>query len=228
MDSNSYIPGEIFNRMSMGSSSEDTHACKISMLWNWYTIDSCFIARTWHVRTRGQFAGTCIGIFLIVMGAQWLHRIGREYDLAINKRRVIQKRHQLENENLTPASSATINNTEFTDKVLKENYITTTMMPILETLSHSWFWNFRKRDSTQVYPNLLDHVLRGVLFTIQWLLSYIIMLLFMYYNGYIIISCFLGAFFGRLIFNYEPLCQCDGPHDDNLYDKQADDKKCCM
>lgn len=58
---------------------------QISMLWNWYTVDACFLSETWHVRNKGQlaisaalfcrfiltdtsisaqYAGTLIGIFL--------------------------------------------------------------------------------------------------------------------------------------------------------------------
>jgi copper transporter 1 len=53
--------------MNMGGQS---HACKvpyfsvfstsrrligsqISMLWNWYTVDSCFLSEQWHVRSLG-------------------------------------------------------------------------------------------------------------------------------------------------------------------------------
>jgi len=63
----------------MGSDSTEV-ACKISMLWNWYTIDSCFLSSTWHNRTKGQFAGTVIGVFFWVMDIEDVRRLGREYD----------------------------------------------------------------------------------------------------------------------------------------------------
>lgn len=50
------------------------------MLWNWYTIDSCFIAESWHVRSRGAFAGTCIGVILLVISLELVRRAHREYD----------------------------------------------------------------------------------------------------------------------------------------------------
>jgi copper transporter 1 len=40
---------------------------------------------------------------------------------------------------------------------------------------------------------------------VQFAVAYFIMLLAMYYNGYIIICIFIGAFFGALIFSWEPL-----------------------
>ncbi|CAK7215170.1 Copper Transporter integral membrane protein that functions in high affinity copper transport [Sporothrix bragantina] len=67
---------------STASSSMDmgTGACKISMLWNWNTIDTCFIAKSWHVRSRGIFAGSCIGVVLLVMTLEALRRAVKEYD----------------------------------------------------------------------------------------------------------------------------------------------------
>jgi solute carrier family 31 (copper transporter), member 1 len=53
------------------------------MLWNWYTVDSCFIARSWHVRSSGAFAGTCIGVILLVIALEFVRRTQREYDAYI-------------------------------------------------------------------------------------------------------------------------------------------------
>ncbi|CAK7229860.1 Copper Transporter integral membrane protein that functions in high affinity copper transport [Sporothrix curviconia] len=70
--------------LSSASSSSDmdmgTGACKISMLWNWNTIDTCFIARSWHITSRGMFAGSCIGVVLLVMTLEALRRAVKEYD----------------------------------------------------------------------------------------------------------------------------------------------------
>ncbi|GMG19614.1 unnamed protein product [Ambrosiozyma monospora] len=212
---------------SMSSTSSTSHKCKISMLWNWYTIDSCFIARSWHNHTRGHFAGSCIGVFLIVLGAEWLHRLDYEYNLALAKRRRAQymaknpgaavNGHETDSsENLKDADVAS-------SPYVNEGYLKTSLMPILETLKHSWYLNFLRKNTGEVYPNALDHVLRSVFFTIQWLLSYLIMLLFMYYNGYIIISCMLGALFGHFLFSYKPLCSCSG-----AITEHPDARKCCM
>lgn len=80
-------------------------------------------------------------------------------------------------------------------------------------------------------PNFLDHMIRVTIFVLQWGLSYIIMLLFMYYNGYIIISCLIGAIVGRFIFCYEPLGSlgANGSAQGTVsYDKESDDRKCCL
>lgn len=50
------------------------------MLWNWYTIDSCFLSATWHNTSNGMFAGSCIGVILLVMSLEFLRRTVKEYD----------------------------------------------------------------------------------------------------------------------------------------------------
>lgn len=188
------------NKMSMGPSAP--HSCKISMLWNWYTVDSCFIARSWHVRSKGAFAASCVGVFFLVVASQWLHRFVREYDVAlINKYE---------------------NNTKLSESKLSETSsdLPTAKSALVSTLSHLWLLKSVSPHEIKATP--LEHLFRCFLFTVEWGLSYLIMLLFMYYNGFIIISCILGAFAGRLLFTYnEPLNQ------SCLADSQDMDKKCC-
>lgn len=201
------------------------------MLWNWYTIDSCFIAKSWHVSTKGQFAGSCIGVFLLVLSAQWLHRVSREYDAAIARRKTLHLKKEI-------SSDSSIENAEKEISIDRTSYkadgealmflqdntaFSNFFQPILYTLSHNWFWDFKKGSSfSAAYPSFFEHLIRSLIFTIQWGQSYIIMLLFMYYNGYIIISCILGALFGRIIFNYEPItCTTRSESENN-------DRKCCM
>lgn len=191
--------------MDMSSSSE--HACKISMLWNWYTVDSCFIARSWHVKSKGAFAGSCIGVFLLVVVSQWLHRFAREYDAAL-----IAKYSSAQ-----PLSKAT---SEEDKSSLEDFSFTRAKNPEWDTLSHSWL--FASPAFGLARALLLEHSLRTIMFTVEWGLSYIIMLLFMYYNGYIIISCILGALVGRFLFTFsEPL------NGACLSDSQDLDRKCC-
>lgn len=135
----------------------DPHACKISMLWNWYTVDACFISETWHITSKGMFGGSCVGVFFFVFAYQWISRVSKEFDALVK---------------LPPPETS-----------------------VGGVLLHRWL--LRRGNGT-----LIHHLVRCILYTIQWGASYLIMLLFMYYNGYIIISCILGAFFGKLVFGY--------------------------
>lgn len=50
---------------------------------------------------------------------------------------------------------------------------------------------------------MVHHVVRTVLHTLQFGVAYIVMLLAMYYNGYIIICIFVGAFLGAFVFAWD-------------------------
>lgn len=55
----------------------------MKMLWNWYTIDACFLTSSWHIRSSGAFAGSCIGVILLVIALEFLRRFGKEYDRSL-------------------------------------------------------------------------------------------------------------------------------------------------
>lgn len=214
-----FLPMEAQAKMDMSSSATSAHSCKISMLWNWYTIDSCFLARSWHVKTRGMFAGTCIGIFFLVIAYCWFHRFIVEYDNAIVEYK--EKKYHLDactsccgpngcgdeddsSSSERKESSSDMVNTNINEPVVKRpgsDFWT----PLKNTFSHKWFFAWMKKTEAEIYPNPIEHIGRSGLYLMEWTVSYIIMLIWMYYNGYLIITMILGYFFGQLIFNYTPL-----------------------
>ncbi|KAJ5989259.1 hypothetical protein N7481_004469 [Penicillium waksmanii] len=252
----------------MGSS------CKIDMLWNWYTIDACFLSHSWQIKTRGMFAGSCIGAICLVLCLEALRRLGREYDAFI-LRRARQRRMYLHESTLEG------NSEDLTTKKLPENgalgagplpktgengchqaaaearpavdqqdrilssvessnedtsgepQVAATAVanradqPLDSSHKGPWFfvspkpaavdqqqWEngvvpmsslvpaFSSQDIRH-RPSPVEQVVRALLHTFQFGVAYIVMLLAMYYNGYIIICIFLGAFLGSLIFSWE-------------------------
>lgn len=196
----------------MGKSHSHKPACKISMLWNWYTVDTCFITNSWHVRSKGAFAGSCIGVFFLVVASQWLHRFCREYDLAIASR-------GLQNDKLYTSESSSLGK----ESVGGEMPVTR-VNPLIHALSHGWMVR-RTNHLTDVSATPAEQVIRSVLFTVEWGLSYIIMLLFMYYNGFIIICCILGALVGRFLFTFNEPLSCLGNRAGE--ESHEMDRKCC-
>lgn len=154
------------------------------------------------MKSKGTFAVSCIGVFLMVVVHQWLHRFAREYDAALISR---GSRH-------------------FVELDTKEGSVSTVKSdgarPMVATLSHKWL--FASRSIGAIYASPIEHLTRCFLFTCEWTLSYFIMLLFMYYNGFIIISCIIGAFVGRLLFTYTEPLNCS-----TLNDSFDTDRKCC-
>ncbi|KAI0596552.1 putative high affinity copper protein [Biscogniauxia sp. FL1348] len=150
--------------------------CRVSMLWNWYTIDACFLSKSWQIKSKGGFAGLCIGVILLVMLLELLRRGAKTYDRHLiwrHQKTVNTEAHGGPND----ASSGAL--------------IAKVHQPALPTAP------FR--------PNVYQQLVRTLLHTLQFTLAYLIMLLAMYYNGYIIICIIIGAFLGGFIFQWEHL-----------------------
>ncbi|KAM0253480.1 hypothetical protein ACHAP5_000509 [Fusarium lateritium] len=156
--------------------------CKISMLWNWNTVDSCFIASSWHITSKGMFAGSCIGVVLLVMSLELLRRCVKEWD------RYLLLQHAAK---FHEASCATITDPTGLNGCSygkKNNETVTCITPIPP---------FR--------PNVSQQAIRALLHMMQFAVAYFVMLLAMYYNGYFIICIFIGAYLGAFIFQWEVL-----------------------
>ncbi|CEI67979.1 unnamed protein product [Fusarium venenatum] len=67
----------------MDHGSEEMAECQMSMLWNWNTVDSCFIASSWQVTNNGMMAASCIGVGLLVVVLEVLRLMAKKFDLHI-------------------------------------------------------------------------------------------------------------------------------------------------
>ncbi|KAK3356829.1 ctr copper transporter [Lasiosphaeria hispida] len=163
---------------SMGDS-----GCKISMLWNWYTIDSCFISSTWQIRSAGMMAGSCIGVILLVMLLELLRRGVKEYDRFLLRKHAASHVTLVNSDNGTPKAGSDNNGGAAHSVCLPQ---------------------------TEYRPAIVEQAVRALLHTCQFAVAYFVMLLAMYYNGYIIICIFIGAYLGSFVFQWETLGL--GPH----------------
>ncbi|GMM31103.1 high-affinity Cu transporter [Martiniozyma asiatica (nom. inval.)] len=200
------IPFELQNKMDMdmGSSSTSAHTCKVSMLWNWYTIDACFISKSWHVKSSHMFAGTCIGVFFWVLAYCWYHRCIVEFD------RNVAEFKQVKVDRFDSGCCCDDTEVEKTFDVDSSDSAppkpgSNFWGPLIATLSHKWFLGWKNKKESSIYPSPLEHIARSSFYMVEWTCSYLIMLMWMYYNGYIIITMILAYFFGQLIFNYAPI-----------------------
>ncbi|KAI1912821.1 copper transporter complex subunit Ctr4 [Ophidiomyces ophidiicola] len=158
--------------MGMG----DPNACKIDMLWNWNTINACFIARSWKITSKGMFAGSCIGVILLVMSLEFLRRVGYEYDNYLDGRPSLFSRKSV------PVSVVDTKDDSQNGQA---------------ALAAGHAQGAPKR-------TILQHTLRSLLHMVQFGVAYFVMLLAMYYNGYIIICILIGAFLGSFVFSWKP------------------------
>ena len=136
-----------------------------------------FIDRKWRIRSNGAFAGSCIGVILLVMVLELLRRASREYDALI-----LRAHARAHAEILSTVSSEE----QGSNKV---GATTTTT----GTAPHKF------------KPSPLQQAVRALLHMLQFAVAYFVMLLAMYYNGYIIICIFIGAFLGAFVFSWQSI-----------------------
>lgn len=158
------------------------------MLWNWDTIDACFISSSWQIKSRGMFAGSCIGVILLVMALEALRRLSKEYDRYILRR--FKRQVALD------ASYATAsNNNTLTDS----SQDTTTSKTAQQKANAVCTPPLRFR------PSVVQQSIRALLHMVTFAVAYFVMLLAMYYNGYFIICIFIGAYLGGFVFSWESI-----------------------
>ena len=131
------------------------------MLWNWYTIDACFLSSTWQIQSKGAFAGSCIGVIFLVMSLEFLRRAQREFDryLTRSKSRSIR----------SLGDSSTESSNDFDRSGIgKDTNIVRVRASRVEYKAQLRLW---------------QHVIRSFLYMMQFAVGYFIMLLAMYFNG---------------------------------------------
>jgi copper transporter 1 len=153
------------------------------MLWNWNTIDSCFISSSWQIKSAGMMAGSCIGVILLVMTLELLRRASKEYDRYLIKQSALAHSHSTTI--AAPSYNSSDNNSN------KGALATSTPaqeagVPVKRT----------------VRPTIFQQAVRATLHMVQFTIAYFVMLLAMYYNGYLIISIIIGAWLGAFVFSW--------------------------
>ena len=142
-----------------------------------------FISSEWQVTSPGMFGGSCIGVIFLVMSLAFLRRLHRSYDTTIARslavRQVSQRESKSTHDNDSKATVDTAN--------------TSTHRPLLP-------FGFGRNP---LRPTVLQQTLRALLHMVEFAVAYFVMLLAMYFNGYIIICILIGAFLGYFVFEWD-------------------------
>ncbi|RDL36652.1 uncharacterized protein BP5553_06004 [Venustampulla echinocandica] len=152
-----------------------------------------FISRTWHIKSKGMFAGACIGVILLVMSLEFLRRLSKEYDRYILRK--FQKAQPYLSVPGLPHGKAAAAACKSSN-------------PQPSSLE-----NFTAVSVVSFRPGVFQQAIRATLHMLQFAVAYFIMLLAMYYNGYIIISIIIGAWLGGFVFSWEAI-NTSGPQEE--------------
>ena len=155
------------------------------MFWNWYTLDACFLSTTWRISSVAMFSGSCVGVVVLVLLLELLRRLQREYDRFISKQ---AQQHRLQNED--------------GDNCYVDEHPPHSAVPLLSDWAKSL--PLPSRHSGYL-PTAAQQAVRASIYTLQFAAAYTIMLLAMYYNGYILMSILIGVFIGSFIFSWEDI-----------------------
>lgn len=178
------------------------------MLWNWNTIDACFISSGWHIRSHGMFAGSIVAIVCLALVLEALKRAQRELDRRFLAREfgLQQQRCRLPiSSSSSSSTTAPIDTLEHSEirEVPREGVADDTRAHGTDVKRRHVAWKERVcsnffADVKRTLPPWWLQVIRAALHTSQFAVGYFLMLLAMYYNGYVIISIFTAVFLGNL------------------------------
>ena len=179
------------------------------MFWNWYTLDACFLSTSWHVTSAGMFAGSCVGVIALVLLLEFLRRLQREYD------RLIQRQHCPRDTTAarTSASGSSKHNDRDGAAMCNNGSTDSARIDGIEEgeededpphsavpLLGDWGRSLPPLRTYRHVPTPSQQAVRAGIYTAQFSVAYIVMLLAMYYNGFVIICIFVGAFVGFFVF----------------------------
>lgn len=135
-----------------------------------------FIARSWHITSKSMFAGSCIGVILLVMSLEFLRRASREYDNYIYR----QYQKSLSSTNLapstTPSSSTSLHAAPKGDTTVEGG----------GNGERGGGGGSMNMGRGKFRPNLMQQMIRATFHMVQFTIAYFVMLLAMYYNGLVL------------------------------------------
>lgn len=150
-----------------------------------------------------MFGGSCIGVISLVLCLEFLRRVGREYDAFILRRSRLRRQYLSVPQSVVTQNSnspgAPGNDTN-TSKLDPETHAIAS-----PTAANASPPVAAAAPPPLIRPTFVEQVVRAALHTMQFAVAYFVMLLAMYFNGYIIICIFIGAFLGAFMFSWEPL-----------------------
>ncbi|OBZ89107.1 Copper transport protein CTR2 [Choanephora cucurbitarum] len=152
-------------------------SCDMNMLFNWQTQNVCIVFEWWHVHNAAELFLSCIAVFCIATAYEylrvWTAQWDEQWSQAEKKR--LSEQNVLVNDLEEEAATHPTDNTSF----------------LIKDLQKKPYSNRQARH---------QHILRSVLYAVLVAISFWLMLVFMTYNGYLMIATILGAGFGHLVF----------------------------
>ncbi|RHZ71516.1 hypothetical protein CDV55_107855 [Aspergillus turcosus] len=154
--------------------------CNMNMLFTWSTKNLCIVFRQWHVTGPFSLLLSLFVIVLLTAGYEGVRQATRRYEAAHAQRL-----------NAFSTTTATVGN-EFADESATAN------VPSSQTPNESSPLVVGRDNRRAVEQR--GKITLAALYAVQVFYSFFIMLLFMTYNGFVMLAVAVGAFVGYLVF----------------------------
>ncbi|KAJ9203558.1 hypothetical protein DTO164E3_2480 [Paecilomyces variotii] len=188
MDHSMHHAGMDMDHGHMGHGDMDMGGkCNMNMLFTWSTKDLCIIFPQWHITGAFSLLVSLVAIVLLTAGYEGLREATRRYEASHAQR--------------LKAFSAPINPAD--DEIADESGIIPPPVPVAganlnggrnETRSLLVGWDSKRAAEQR------GKLTMAALYAVQVFYSFFIMLLFMTYNGFVMLAVAVGAFVGYLTF----------------------------
>ncbi|CAG7554461.1 unnamed protein product [Fusarium equiseti] len=172
--------------------------CSMNMLFTWDATNLCIVFRQWHVRSTTSLLFSLVAVILLAMGYEALRSLSRRYEQALDNRvRAAPSKllflcpHPLHG-----------HCTQETPRTKENRMLRYILLPFLPRGLDG-----PVTESTPILPGQSQgqadqraHLIKAILYALQNFYAFMLMLVFMTYNGWVMISVSLGAFLGYLFF----------------------------
>lgn len=142
-----------------------------------------------------MFGGTCVGVVFLVVLLEAIRRFHREYDRYLI--RSFKEKHAL----MTAGTSNGLASPQSDTTPIINGPSSESQSQSPFFMNNAVFSHFIPSSSPHRYsPSVFTQLIRAIIYMFEMAGAYFIMLLAMYYNGYILICIFIGALLGNFLF----------------------------
>ncbi|KAK9327416.1 Ctr copper transporter family-domain-containing protein [Lipomyces starkeyi] len=166
--------------MNHSGSTHGSSTCRMNMIFTWDPTDVCVVFEWWHIRGPGTLIASLFGIIVLGIGFEYLRTLSSAPVIAATDI------DEFDSDSSASSSTPTLIDMQIPPPITIASN-TTKYGTLFTTKKTTFLKRYRKR-------------LRSVLYAIQVMYSFFLMLTAMTYNGWIIIAIGVGALIGHLLF----------------------------
>ena len=143
-----------------------------------------FLAESWHNRSGGAFAASCVGVALLTVSVEFMRRVGKEYDAVILRQFQRSVAAQAADVKTANGSESCASNPRIV--IFRATPVQQLIRAVIHAITFGVAYIVMLLGESEVLCNKLEDT--------DWASG-----IAMYFNGYIIISIFIGAGIGKFL-----------------------------